>query len=312
MDHYQRLVLKLPYGTIVQTMADLFQERISESTIIKYLCDLSVYYEQSEKRNAQLLFESPAIHVDETQVNIQGTNHYVWVFTNGKHVVFRFTETRESTVVHDFLSDYKGVLVSDFYPGYDSVSCAQQKCWVHLIRDINEDLWKAPFNTEFESFVLEVRNLIVPIFEAVERFGLKARNLKKFHADVERFYKTSIVGKEYEFEATVKYQKRFQRYKETLFTFLDRDSVSWNNNMAERAIRHLAVQRKISGTFYEKFVRQYLLLLGVAQTCRFQGKSFLKFLLSKVKDVNSFTASRPFRYSVPVTPGSRRGCPKPS
>jgi transposase-like protein len=113
---------------------------------------LSVYYEQSEKRNAQLLFESPAIHVDETQVNIQGTNHYVWVFTNGKHVVFRFTETRESTVVHDFLSDYKGVLVSDFYPGYDSVSCAQQKCWVHLIRDINEDLWKAPFNTRIRIF----------------------------------------------------------------------------------------------------------------------------------------------------------------
>jgi hypothetical protein len=40
---YQRLVLKLPYGTIVQTMADLFQERISESTIIKYLCDLGLH-----------------------------------------------------------------------------------------------------------------------------------------------------------------------------------------------------------------------------------------------------------------------------
>ena len=166
---------------------------------------------------------------------------------------------------------------------------------------MNEDLWKAPFNSEFESFALEVRNLIVPIFEAVDRHGLKTRNLKKFHRDVERFYKRSIVGNEYVFEATVKYQKRFQRYKESLFTFLDRDSVPWNNNMAERAIRHLAIQRKISGTFYKKFVRQYLLLLGISQTCRFQGKSFLKFLLSKEEDVNLFKASRPFRHSVPVT-----------
>jgi hypothetical protein len=293
-------------------MAELFQERVSESTIIKYLCDFSAYYEYSEKRNVELLLQIPAIYVDETQINIQGTNHYVWVFSDGEHVVFRFTETRESMIVHDLLSDYKGVLVSDFYPGYDSVSCAQQKCWVHLIRDMNEDLWKAPFNTEFESFVLQVRNLIVPIFETVDRYGLKARNLKKFHQNVERFYKRNIVGNEYEFEATIKYQKRFERYKESLFTFLDRDSVAWNNNMAERAIRHLAIQRKISGTFYKKFVRQYLLLLGIVQTCRFQGKSFLKFLLSKNKDVNLFMATRSFRHSVPVTRELRRGCPEAS
>jgi predicted RecB family nuclease len=140
---YQRIVVRLPYGAIIQSMAELFHERISEATIVKYLCEFSAYYEQSEKRNVQLLLLSPAIYVDETQINIQGTNHYVWVFTDGEHVVFRFTETRESTLVHDLLSDCKGVLVSDFYPGYDSVSCAQQKCWVHLIRDMNEDLWKA-------------------------------------------------------------------------------------------------------------------------------------------------------------------------
>ena len=76
------------------------------------------------------------------------------------------------------------------------------------------------------------------------------------------------------------YQKRLQRYRQSLFTFLDYDGIPWNNNMAERAIRHLAVQRKISGTFFASVAPQYLLLLGLAQTCRFQGKSVLKFLLS--------------------------------
>ena len=36
------------------------------------------------------------------------------------------------------LSHFGGVLVSDFYAGYDSINCAQQKCLVHLLRDINE------------------------------------------------------------------------------------------------------------------------------------------------------------------------------
>ncbi len=79
--------------------------------------------------------------------------HYVWVFTDGQHVVFRMTETREADIVREVLADYKGVLVSDFYSGYDGIPCRQQKCLVHLIRDINDDLWKAPFEKELEAFV---------------------------------------------------------------------------------------------------------------------------------------------------------------
>jgi hypothetical protein len=70
------------------------------------------------------------------------------------------TETRETIIVHEFVSDYEGVLISDFYPGYDSVTCKQQKCLVHLIRDLNNDLWDSPFNSEFEEFVFEVKNLL--------------------------------------------------------------------------------------------------------------------------------------------------------
>ena len=41
-------------------------------------------------------------------------------------------------------------------------------------------------------------------------------------------------------------------------------------------------------------------LLAISQTCRFQGKSFLKFLLSKETDVDSFRRTRPVRYSYAV------------
>ena len=96
------------------------------------------------------------------------------------------------------------------------------------------------------------------------------------------------------------FQKRFDRYRDSLFTFLTQDGIPWENNMAERAIRQLAVQRKISGSFYKRAASHYLLLLAISQTCRFQGKSFLKFLLSKAKDVDEFRRSRPIKYSAPV------------
>ena len=297
---YQRIALRLPYQAIIQVAEDLFNEGMSSGIIIASIRRLGKYYLSAEQASIQRILENPFIHADETKINIQGTEQFVWVFTDGKHIVFKKTETREATIVHEFLSGYTGVLISDFYPGYDSVSCRQQKCWSHLIGDINEDLWKEPYNKEFELFVLEVRNLIVPIIQAVEKFGLKKRNLNKFKKSVDRFYKKNIDRRDYKFEVTIKYQKRFQRYRESLFTFLEEDGIPWNNNMAERALRHLAVQRKISGTFFDSLVSEYLLLLGVAQTCRFQNKPFLKFLLSQKKDVDQFRAPKPRKYSKSV------------
>ena len=84
----------------------------------------------------------------------------------------------------------------------------------------------------------------------------------------------------------------FSAIGSVLFTFLEHDGMPWNNNMAERAIRHLAVQRKISGVFFEHSARQYLVLLGIGQTCRFQGKSLLRFLMSEEKDIDQFRAAR--------------------
>jgi hypothetical protein len=190
--------------------------------------------------------------------------------------------------MHELLVGYTGVLCTDFYSGYDSVNCVQQKCWAHLIRDLNDDLRKFPFDAELEKFVSVVRDLIVPIFEAVEKYGLKKRNLHKFKKDVDRFYDQQIDNKKYRSSLMNTYQKRFSKYRDKLFVFMERDGVPWNNNMAERALRHIAVQRKISGSFGKDGILRYLLLLGVTQSCRFQNKSLLQFLLSREEDIDLF------------------------
>jgi predicted RecB family nuclease len=277
---YQRVVLRLPYRILMQVTEHLFGIGFSQGTVTNFLRYLASYYAPTEGANLQAILKSDFVHVDETKINLQGVNHYVWVFTDGNHVVFRMTETREADIVREVLAGYQGVLVSDFYPGHDGMPCRQQKCLVHLIRDINDDLWAAPFDRELEAFALAVQSLLVPMLEAVDHYGLKAWHLRKFFRDVECFYQKHITGREYTSVATSKYQKRFERYRESLFTFLTQDGIPWENNMAERAIRQLAVQRKISG--------------------RFQGKSFLKFLLSKETDGDGFRRTRPIRYSAPV------------
>jgi hypothetical protein len=216
------------------------------------------------------------------------------------------TATRESDVVHKVLEGYKGVMVSDFYPGFDSVDCRQQKCLIHLVRDINDELWDNPFDAHLERFAAAVRDLLVPILQDVQRYGLKARNLQKHKVRVDRFYRDELKVGPSESDVTRKFKDRFQRYRESMFLFLEEDSIPWNNNTGERAIRHLAVQRKISGHFFKSFASRYLVLLGIAQTCKFQQKSFLKFLLSGEMDVDRFRPRRRRRTTRPLKPVSGR------
>jgi hypothetical protein len=106
------------------------------------------------------------------------------------------------------LHAYHGVLVSDFYSGYDAIPCKQQKRLVHLIRDIYDDLCGAPFDSELEGLALQMRTLFIQIFGAVDRYGLKQRHLHMFERNVERFYRAAIDGAIYTSEMANKYQQR--------------------------------------------------------------------------------------------------------
>jgi transposase len=289
---YQRVALRQPYEAITRMMEDMFEEKITDGTAVGFVKAVAERYAPAESTLLRRMLESPFIHVDDTKVNIQGENNHVWAFTDGVHVAFRMTATREPDIVHEVLKGYKGVMVSDFYPGFDSVACRQQKCLIHLVRDINDELWDNPFDSQLEAFATSMRNLLVPILLEVQRYGLKARHLHKNRVSVDRFYRDMIENARYTSEVTIRFKDRFRRYRESMFLFLEENSIPWNNNTGERALRHLAVQRKISGSFFKSFSSSYLVLLGIAQTCRFQEKSFLKFLLSGEMDVDHF---RPIR-----------------
>jgi hypothetical protein len=178
------------------------------------------------------------------------------------------------------LHDFQGVLVSDFYAGYDAIECAQQKCLVHLLRDINEDVLKEPFNEEMKQLGYSFGSLLRPMIETVDHFGLKARHLRIHKHAVDRFYR-GLARAEYQTEVASGYKKRFEKNRHRLFTFLDHDGVPWNNNNAEHAIKAFArLRNTIEGTTTPKGIREYLILLSISETCRNRGDSFLEFMKS--------------------------------
>ena len=155
------------------------------------------------------------------------------------------------------------MLVSDFYPGYDSLPCEQQKCLVHLIRDINGDLMGNPYDEEFKALAAEFGKLLRSIVGTIDKYGLKKRHLHKHKAEVARFFR-DLAARVYRSELAEGYQKRLLKNEGKLFTFLDHDGVPWNNNTAEHAIKAFAYFRELyDGQMGEEGLSDYLVLLSV-------------------------------------------------
>jgi transposase IS66 family protein len=235
------------------------------------------------------------IHADETKVVIKGVDRYVWVFTNLENVAFVYGDTREVKTPQEVLRDFRGFLVSDFYTAYDNLDCAQQKCLIHLMRDINEDLRKQPFNDEMKHIAHNFATCLKPIVETIDRFGLKTRYLRKHRRSVDRLY-DALGRRDYQTEVAVGYRRRFEKYRDRLFTFLGYDGIPWNNNNAEHAIKAFARLRNVIGSkSTAKGMRDYLVLLSVAETCKYKGLNFLSFLRSGEVDMQAFANSRAWR-----------------
>jgi hypothetical protein len=187
---------------------------------------------------------------------------------------------------------FKGVLVSDFYTAYDTIGCPQQRCLIHLMRDLNDEVLSNPFDAELKHLVTLFAGLLRSVVETVDRHGLRRHFLRRHLASVDGFYRE--VGRtECRSEAAAKCKERFERNRDKLFTFLSYDGVPWHNNNAEHAIKAFARLRDvIGGSSTEKGLEEYLTLLSVCQTCKYMGIDFLDFLRSGEKDVHAFAESR--------------------
>jgi predicted RecB family nuclease len=287
---YHIVGLRIPQLTMQHSLNRLFGFNLVRSTLNNLKIKAADHYLVTKRNILERIVHGDLIHADETRANIKGHLAYVWVLTNLTEVVYILAESREGEIVQTLLKDFKGVLVSDFYAAYDTIACPQQKCLIHLMRDLNDDILHNPFDQEMKSIAIGFADLLRLIVETIDRYGLKRHFLKKHQLDVNRFYRY-LDGSDFKSEVASKCKQRFAKNRDTLFTFLRYDRVPWNNNNAEHAIKAFARLRDvISGTSSKKGVDEYLTLLTVAETCEYQGLDFLAFLRSGEKDINTFAS----------------------
>ena len=236
---YQTIELCIPFPTVREMLIRCFKLDILLETLITVKRTAAKQYKSAYEAILRNLVTGNLLHVDETQVSIKGCKAYVWVFTNLHDVAYLYTESREGAFLQEMLKDFKGVLVSDFFTAYDTLNCDQQKCLIHLMRDLNDSVLKHPYDEEQKIIVREFAALLKPIVDTIDRRGLKKRFLGKHQVEVARFYR-KIAQLDCQSEQATKWRHRFEKNRDKLFTFLSRDGVPWHNNNAEHAIKAFA------------------------------------------------------------------------
>lgn len=229
----------------------------------------------------QIVLHSSVLHIDETTIKLSRESGYVWVFATSHSVFYHYASTREVSFLQKLLKDFKGIIVSDFYPGYETIKTESQRCLIHLIRDLNDDLFKNQFDDEYKLMVAAFSKLLRSIIETVDKHGLKKTYLQKHEKAVATFF-DSYLNTTYNSDLALKYTKRLKKHWPQLWTFLRHDDVPWNNNNAEAAIKAFAQHRRgVKGQMHVSGINVFLQMLTVAQTCRYRNLSFLKLLRNK-------------------------------
>ena len=285
---YLHVAHRISCETLEELFKEFFNLSVFSNEIYMFMTMLARMYQPTYRKLMDRILASRALHPDETEVKLKKVKGYVWVFASLEEVVYMYRATRDGTFLLELLKNFHGVLVSDFYAAYDAIECPQQKCLIHLIRDINQDLLSNPFDEELRSITQSFGTLLQAIVSTVDQHGLKRRFLKVHEESVESFF-GFLNERSFTSEVAQSLRDRFLKNREKLFTFIRYDGVSWNNNIAENAIKRFAYYRDgTKGRMGEAGLNDYLVLLSICQTCRLRRVSFLKFLLSRELDLDAF------------------------
>jgi len=211
--------------------------------------------------------QSELLHVDETGWKENGRLLWLWVLVTTDVTLFLIGR-RSWEVIADALDGFAGWLMSDGYQSYRRYG-KRLRCLAHLVRKargLSESL--TPEAQEFgEKTLAYMADFIKGIYRA--RAGPGA-NLKEEFAEQLAELKTWCEKyRDSKHEKTRQLARELLNDWEAIWTVLEHPELPITNNIAERALRHWVIARKISyGTRTQQGSRAFTLLASVIDTCR--------------------------------------------
>jgi transposase len=254
----------LPYGRVRELLGDLVGTPVSVGTLVEWVQEAAVALEPVEAQMKAALRQAPVLHNDETGVRQAGRLAWMHVASTKllTHYAVHPKRGAEATAAIGILPGYRGVSVHDGWkPYWTHTSCRHALCNIHHLRELTflHEHYHQPWAKELKDLLREMKGAadqaradgvaqlpwatrkdFVARYDALLAAGLAA-NPPPARAPHQR-------GRLKQSPARNVIDRLWVGRDEAL-AFLDDLHIPFDNNQAERDLRMLKVQQKISGCF---------------------------------------------------------------
>ena len=283
---------------------------ISEADICHWAAKSMELLEPLYDRLFQTLISTDinVLHIDETPlkvINEEKTKCYMFVyatsFWEAPIYIYSFSDTRSTGETKEILKDYKGYVICDGYPGYDSLpdqGIKVQRCMIHARRYFNDCLIDLPLDEMKKNPAYRTIELMGKLFNLEKKFRDKKYTAPRIQQERNKPYYLKCIEKldqqidsiDPKLNSTLKKAVNYYKNNRTeLYTYLENGYVEMENNLAERVVKPFVIARK-SFLFCKTADGADVTakLFSIVQTARANGlksEQYLSYCLENIRKV---------------------------
>ena len=280
----------LPWARACEVLADLVGVQISEGTLASLIERCAQNLREVEDHIKEALVKADVLHQDETGLYVKGLRYWMHVACTDQltHYAVHPKRGKEALDAIGILPRFQGTSVHDGWRSYFLYTCSHALCLVHLLRELT-------FLAEEQrlEWAAELKTLLLEMKEAADE--ARAQGLATLHPLELEDWQAQFVALVAHADATTPTAQappgkkgrakqsaarnlldRLIRDQEAVLAFLHRLIVPFDNNQAERDVRMVKVQQKVSGSFRsEAGATAFCRIRGYLSTLRKQGLDLL-------------------------------------
>jgi transposase len=253
----------LPLHRTTEVLSDLLGVQMSEATVGDLIQRSADHLEGVEQQIKEALIQAPVIHQDETGIRIAAKGYWQHVTSTARLTHYQVDASRGQEALNriGILSHFKGISIHDGWASYFLYDCEHALCLVHVLRELvfqaeeHGALWAA----SLKDLLLSMKEATQQAREQGKRWldPLEVLDWERafLHVLDEADHLTPRATASPGTKGRVKQSAarnlldRLRKHQQAVFCFLEDLRVEFDNNQAERDLRMIKVQQKVSGCF---------------------------------------------------------------
>jgi transposase len=283
----------LPLQRTAEVLSDVLGVQMSEATVGELIQRTACELAPIEQQIKAALIESCVIHQDETGLRVAGKTYWEHVTSTATLTHYQVDASRGQAALHriGILPTFKGISIHDGWASYFLYDCEHALCLVHVLRALvfQAEQHGAVWATELIDLLLSMKEATEQARDQGKRWLDPLEVLDWEHAFLRVLDEADQITPRATAPPGTKGRIKqssarnlldhLRKHQQAVFCFLEDLRVEFDNNQAERDLRMIKVQQKVSGCFRTLAGAQaFSRIRGYVSTLRKQGLTLLPAL----------------------------------